>query len=195
MSLTLEPANVFLLLLDLDVVGDHVGKLCVNASLLEVTLEVALEVLIQVLEGRTSVEALSSPVLLSGLGVGQVGLREVRNFLNLEEAILSNGLDQESTVAGLLNGDVDTCREARFDVAVQLIQLTVGGSDTVLGVLLRNAASAALVSGLVAIEVHLVSESAIVEVFLLAQVLEVGDGESETNPMMLTNVRAYNQAY
>lgn len=180
MSRTLEPANVLLLLLNLDVVGDHVGKLSVDAPLVEVALEEGLQVLIEVLEGRTSVHALSGPVLLGSLSVGQVGLVEVGDLLNLEQAVLSNSLDQEGAVAGLLNGDVDTGREARLKVAVQFISLAVSGSDTVFGVL-RDVARAALVDGLVATEVHLI-ESSVIEVLLLAQVLKVGDGEGEADP-------------
>lgn len=180
MSRTLKPANVLLLLLNLDVVGDHVGKLSVDAPLVEVALEEGLQVLIEVLEGRTSVHALSGPVLLGSLSVGQVGLVEVGDLLNLEQAVLSNSLDQEGAVAGLLNGDVDTGREARLKVAVQFISLAVSGSDTVFGVL-RDVARAALVDRLVATEVHLI-ESSVIEVLLLAQVLKVGDGEGEADP-------------
>lgn len=180
--LTLEPANVFLLLLNLDVVRDHVGELSVNTTLLKVTLQESLQVLIQVLEWRASVEALSSPVLLSSLGVGKVGLLEVRNLLDLEETVLRDGLDQKGTVAGLLDGDVDTGREAGLDVALQGVHLTVGGSDAVLG-MLRDVTRAALVGSLVAtLIVQLVTKS-VVELFLLGQVLEVGDGEGEADPV------------
>lgn len=117
-ALTLEPANVFLLLLNLDIVRDHVGKLSVNTPLLEETLQESLQVLIQVLKRRTSVEALSSPVLLGSLGVGKVGLLEVGNLLDLEETVLGDCLDQKSAVAGLLDGDVDAGREAGLDITV-----------------------------------------------------------------------------
>jgi hypothetical protein len=183
-KLTLEPANVFLLLLDLNVVGNHVGELGVDASLLEVALEEGLQVLVKVLERRTSVEALSGPVLLGSLGVGEVGLGEVRHLLDLEETILGNGLDQERTVAGLFDGDVDTSRKAGLHITVQIVHFAVSRSNAILGVLSNSTGgTATLVSGLVALEVHLIGESAVIEILLFAQVLKVGDREGESDPV------------
>lgn len=179
--LTLEPANVFLLLLHLDVVGDHVGELGVNASLLEITLHESLQVLIEVLEGWAGVQALAGPVLLGSLSVGQIGLGEVGDLLDLEQTVLSDSLDQKGAGAGLLDGDVHASGEAGLQVAVQVIQLAIGGSDAVLGVL-GHVTGAALVGRLVTgLEIHLV-EGGIVKVLLLGQVLKVGNGESEADP-------------
>jgi hypothetical protein len=178
--LTLEPADIFLLLLNLDVVGDHVGKLGVDAALLKVTLKVRLQILIEVLEGRAGVQALAGPVLLSGNSMGKVGLGEEGNFFDLEKAILSEGLDEEGAVAGLLNGHIDARGEAGLEVTVNIVKLAVSGGDAVLGVLCDVSATAG-VDGLVTLEVEIVGEAGI-KVILFAQVLEVGDSKCKANP-------------
>lgn len=183
MGLTLEPANVFLLLLNLNVIGDHVGKLCVDTPLVQVALQEALQVLVQVLERRTCVQTLSCPVLLGSLGVGKVRLVEVRDLLNLEQTVLGDGLDQKSAVAGLFDSHVDTRREARLHVTFQGVNVTVGGSDTVLSVL-GNVTARALVGRLVSVVVHLVRKSSIIEILLFAQVLKVGNGEGEADSVL-----------
>lgn len=181
--LTLEPANVFFLFLDLDVIRNHVCELCVNTSLLEVALQESLQVLIQVFERRTSVQALSRPVLLGRLGVGKLRLRKVRDFLDLEKTVLGNALDQEGTVPGLLNSHVNACREAGLVVTVQRVGFTVRGSDTVLGVL-SNTTTVGSVGGLVAtFVVQFTTKSSVIEIILLAQVLEIGNGKSEADPI------------
>lgn len=186
-KLTLEPADVFLLLLDLDVVGNHVGKLGVDAALLKVALKVGLQILVQVLERRTGVKTLPSPVLLSGDSVGQVGLGEEGDFLNLEQAVLGKGLNKEGTVSGLLDGDIYARREARF----QVLLLTVGRGDTVLRVLSKVSAST-LVRGLVAFEVHSIGKA--VQVIVFAQVLEVRNGERKADPREVLAFKRKKQA-
>jgi hypothetical protein len=157
-KLTIQPANVLLLLLERNVVGDHVLELKVQATLLEVAAPEGEELGVEVLSGGTCVEALAGPVLLSGLGVGDLSVLEVRDLLNLEVTVLNDGLDQESTAAGLLNGDVDAGGEGR-------------GKDLVLAL-----------SGLVLV-VALVGESIIGELVhgVLGEVVDVGDGESDTD--------------
>ena len=185
--LTVEPANVFLLLLDLDVIRNHVCEFCVDASLLKVALQESLQVLVQVLEWRASIEALSGPVLLGSLGVRKIGLRKVRDLLDLEETILCDRLDQNGTVSGLLDGHVNARREARLEVTVQGVIFTIGGSDTVLSVL--SNAAAGLVSGLVTtLILRLIAKGSVIEIVLFAQVLKVGNGESETDPMTYSSL-------
>lgn len=194
LELTLEPADIFLLFLDLDIVRNDVGELSVDASFLEVSLNVALQVLIEVLERRTGIQALSSPVLLGGLGMGQVGLVEVGDLLDLENTILSNSLDQQSTGSGLLNSHVDTGREAGLQVTVQVvIQLAVGGSHAVLSVRRDVTRRTALVDWLVLV-IQLIGESGIVEVLLLTQVLKVRNGESDTDTKQSGQVPSFFQA-
>lgn len=189
--LTVEPANVFLLLLDLDVIRNHVCEFCVDASLLKVALQESLQVLVQVLEWRASIEALSGPVLLGSLGVRKIGLRKVRDLLDLEETILCDRLDQNGTVSGLLDGHVNARREARLEVTVQGVIFTIGGGDTVLSVL--SNAAAGLVSGLVTtLILHLVVKGSVIKIVLFAQVLKVGNGESETDPMNACLIRSNN---
>lgn len=188
MELTLEPANVFLLLLNLNVIGDHVGKLCVDTPLVQIALQEALQVLIQVLKRRTSVQALSSPVLLGSLCVSKFRLVEVGDLLDLEQTVLGDGLDQKSAIAGLLDSHVDTRREAGLHVTVQGVNITVGGSDTVLG-MLGNITARALVGRLVSIVVHLVRKSSVIEILLFAQILKVGNGEGETDSVLMIRVK------
>lgn len=79
------------------------------------------------------------------------------NLLDLEDTVLDDGLDQESAVAGLLNGDIDAGGEA----GLGLLELF-----------------GALV---LVLEIQLVAEGGIVEFVLLADVLDVGDGEADAN--------------
>src|SRR5699024_7688096 len=91
-------------------------------------------------------------------------------------------------VARLLDSHVDTRREARLHVTVQGVNVTVGGSDTVLGVL-GNVTARALVDRLVSIVIHFVRKSSVIEIFLFAQVLEVGNGEGETDSVLRRRIK------
>ena len=54
----LQPAEVLLLLLDVDVLGNEDGEISVNTTLIEVGLEESLEVLVKLGEGRAGVHLL-----------------------------------------------------------------------------------------------------------------------------------------
>lgn len=162
-KLTLQPPNVLLLLLEGNVVGDHVLELDVQTTLLEVTAPEGDQVRVEVLSRRTGVETLASPVLLSGVGVGDLRILEVGDLLDLKIAILNDGLDQQGTVLGLLDSDVDAGGEC-------------GRQDLVftLGV----AAFLAL-----ALQVALVGKSFVGELVpgILGDVVNVGDGEGNAD--------------
>jgi hypothetical protein len=154
--------KVLLLLLDGDVVRNHVSELGIKAAVLEVAVPEALEVLVEVLEGRTSVEALASPVLLGSLGLSKLGLGEVGDLFDLEDTVLNDGLDEKSTVVGLLNSDVHAGREA--------------------GLGLLEFLSAILLAALVIIlVVQVISQAGVIELLLLTDVLDVGDGKTDTD--------------
>ena len=54
----LQPAEVLLLLLDVDVLGNEDGEIGVNTALVEVGLKESLEVLVELREGRAGVQFL-----------------------------------------------------------------------------------------------------------------------------------------
>lgn len=115
--------------------------------------------------------------------MGEVGLGEVRDLLDLEDAVLGDGLDQEGTGTRLLNSHVDAAREAGLKVPIQVfVQFAVGGRDAVLRVGANTAGLAALVNGVGGtLVVHLVRKSRVIPLLLLGQVLEVGNGEGDTD--------------
>jgi hypothetical protein len=91
-------------------------------------------------------------------------------------------LDQQRTTVGLLDGDVHPGREAGL---CKVSPLAVSLRDAVLGVLGNGALTSTLVDGLVALvalEIHLIAQAGVIEVLLLAQVLDIGDGERNANP-------------
>src|SRR5690242_15860698 len=115
-----QPPDVLLLLLVVDVVGDEKSKAGVDAALLEVLLEQDLEVLVKVVEGRAGVQRPPRPVLLGGLGVRKLGVGEVVQVLDDEVAVLSGGLDSERALARALNADAGMGGEALLALAVDL---------------------------------------------------------------------------
>lgn len=104
---TLEPAEVLLLLLHIDVVGDEHGEMVVDAASVEVALEDALDFFVELSEWWASVGA---------LWVGAEQLDSVASFcvghlcelLNHEVAIRCNQIELESTLVLALDKDLDT---------------------------------------------------------------------------------------
>lgn len=157
----LQPRDVLLLLLVGNVVGDHGLELNVKTTLLEVAAPESNQLGVQVLGGRAGVEALAGPVLLSGLGVGGLGILKVGDLLNLEVTVLDDSLDQEGAVGGLLNGDSQASGEG-------------GGQNVVLA--LELALVLLLVGGLV-------GQSVVGQVVhgVLGEVVDIGDSEGNTD--------------
>ena len=79
------------------------------------------------------------------------------NLFDLEDTVLNDGLDQEGAVAGLLDGDVNAGGEAGLGLFELLSSLVL------------------------VLEVQLIAEGGIVEFVLLADVLDVGDGEADAD--------------
>ena len=140
-----QPPDVLLLLLVVNVVGDEESEASVDATLLKVLLKEDLEVLVEVVEGRACVQCPPCPVLLGGLGVSELGIGEVVEVLNQEVAILSGSFDGESTLAGALNADAGVSGEALLALTLTLVVilelLAVGGCNAILR---RNANVAVL---------------------------------------------------
>lgn len=132
--LTLQPPNVFLLLLVVNVVGNEQSHAGVDAAILDVLLEEDLEVLIQLVEVRTGIQCLPRPALLRSLRFGKVGVRKVSDILDDDITILHSGLDRESALARTLDADVGTGGEALSGLFIVLVVeiLAVGGCNAVL---------------------------------------------------------------
>lgn len=159
-KLTVQPTDILLLLLESNVVGDHVLELEVQTTLLEVAAPESNQLRVKVLSRGAGVKALASPVLLSSVGIGDFGVGEVGDLLDLEVAVLDNGLDEESTVVGLLDGDVEASGEGRRENFVLALGLVL------LGLILA-----------------LVAESLVGQVVhrVLGQVVDVGNGEGDAD--------------
>lgn len=96
----LQPTEVLLLLLDVDIFGDEHGELGVDAAVVEVRLEQGLQVLVELGEGRAGVQLLGGHGLVGDLGFGQVGGGQVRDGVDGEVAAVGHEVDAQS--AGVL---------------------------------------------------------------------------------------------
>jgi hypothetical protein len=118
----LQPANVLLLLLDIDVFRDEHGEVGVNASLVEVVLEESLQVLVELGEGRAGVHLLGGEGLVGNLGLGEVGGGQVSDGLDLEGTAVGHKVDTECAgvlLAGARDQDVDVGGESRVGVVLE----------------------------------------------------------------------------
>ena len=131
-----QPPNVFLLLLVVNIIGDEQGHTGVDAALFEVLLKQDLEVLVEVVERRAGVQGAPGPVLLRGRGIGEIGRREIPKVFDQEVAVLSGGIDGKSSLAGSLDTNVGMCGEAlllHILVVLVIELLTIGWSNAILG--------------------------------------------------------------
>jgi hypothetical protein len=118
----LQPANVLLLLLDVDVLRNEHSEIGVDAPLVEVVLEESLQVLVELGEGRAGVHLLGGEGLVGDLGLGEVGGSQVSNGLDLEGAAVRHKVDAECAgvlLAGARNQDVDIGGESRVGVVLE----------------------------------------------------------------------------
>jgi hypothetical protein len=118
----LQPANVLLLLLDIDVFRDENGEIGVNAPLIEVVLEESLQVLVELGEGRAAVHLLGGEGLVGDLGLGEVGGGQVSDGLDLEGAAVGHKVDAECArvlLAGARDQDVNVGGESRVRVVLE----------------------------------------------------------------------------
>lgn len=84
------------------------------------------------------------------------------DLLDLEDTVLDDSLDEQGTVVGLLNSDVNASREAGLGVL------------KVLGALL-------LVALVIVLVVQVIGQGGVIKVLLLTDVLDVGDGEADAD--------------
>jgi hypothetical protein len=98
----LEPIQVLLLLLVLNIVGNKESKRGVNASLVEVPLQKVLDVAIEIRELWAGVHSVPLPVGLGSLSGGQRSVLMVKDIFNDDQAFLSYSLDLEGTLVGLI---------------------------------------------------------------------------------------------
>src|SRR5438132_580113 len=103
-----EPGKVLLLLLHIHVVGGKDGKRLRDAALLQVPLHQNLEVLVQASERGSRVDLLRGMRSVSRLAMRQLGILVVEEVLNDNGAILSNCLNCEGALAGLLDNNIQT---------------------------------------------------------------------------------------
>ena len=183
-----QPPDVLLLLLVVNVVGDEERQAGVDAALLEVLLEEDLEVLVEVVEGGTGVQSPPRPVLLGGLGVGELGIGEVVQVLDQEVAVLGGGLDGESTLAGALDADACVSGEALLKIALALVLviklLAVLGGDTDVAVLGGALGDSALGVGATRLDLHvgIVVHGLVLDTVLRVDVVvKVGGGEGNAD--------------
>jgi hypothetical protein len=119
----LQPAEVLLLLLHIDVLGNEDGEIGINTPLVEVGLEESLEVLVELREGRAGVHLLRGKGLVGDLGLRQVGGGQVSDGLDLECAAVGDEVDAEGAsvlLAGARDEDVDVGGECRLGVVLDI---------------------------------------------------------------------------
>jgi hypothetical protein len=130
----LQPANVLLLLLHVDVLRNEDGEIGVNASLVEVVLKESLQVLIELREGRAGVHLLGGEGLVGDLSLGEVGGGQVGDGLDLEGAAVGHKVDAECAgvlLAGARDQDVDVGGESRVGVVLEEnISIAVAGPQS-----------------------------------------------------------------
>ena len=166
----LEPSEVLLLLLDINIVGHKGGEGLVDAALLEEALHEDLEVLVEAAKGRAGVDV---GALLGGLGVvdaGDGGVLVEEHVVDDDVAVAGGGVDVEG--AGRLAGLLDEDGEVDGGAGVLVEALLVALEAVVLVLLLLLGL---LVGGLFG-EVVLVEE---VLVGVGVEVGDVGDGEAD----------------
>lgn len=162
------------MLLSRKVLWDDVGQFSIEPTLLQVAIEHRLEILIEVVEDRAGVLSVAEPVLLSSLSTGEFSVGKVGNLEDFESAVLSGGLDEQSTFALLLDSDVHTDRQALRGAVMESL---VGRGDLVFGVDAHSLARLSLVRRCMLAEITF---GKVIKV-LLGDVLKVGDGECSAN--------------
>lgn len=107
----LQPPDVLLLLLHVNVIRYEDSQGSVDTSLIQVSLQKHLQVLVEVAEWWADVQILSLMYLVGGLGVCVCSIGIVVYVVDDDHAILYDGLDGQSTLVGFLNDDVQACWE------------------------------------------------------------------------------------
>jgi hypothetical protein len=122
----LQPANVLLLLLHIDVLRNEHSEIGVDTPLVEVVLKESLQVLVELGERRAGIHLLGGEGLVGDLGLREVGGGQMSDGLDLEGAAVGHKVDAEC--AGVLlararDQDVDVGGESR--VGVVLIEVSI----------------------------------------------------------------------
>lgn len=160
-----QPEQVLLLLLHVNVVGDEDGQGLVDAALVQVALEQHLEILVEVSVGRPHVQVLTLVGGVGRLGIGVGGVGVVVDVVDDDHAVLGDRLDGERAPVLLLDDDVDAGGEGvRFAFDVQ-------------GVLGFEVLAVAGV-----VDVFFVDHGVVLEFVAVGVVgVEVGDGEGDAD--------------
>jgi hypothetical protein len=118
----LQPANVLLLLLHVDVLRNEHSEIGVDTPLVEVVLKESLQVLVELGERRAGIHLLGGEGLVGDLGLREVGGGQVSDGLDLEGAAVGHKVDAECAgvlLAGARDQDVDVGRECRVGVVLE----------------------------------------------------------------------------
>lgn len=174
-----QPAEVLVLLLDVDVVGHKDGQRLGDAALLEEALHEDLQVLVEGAKRRAWVDVGALLGGLGGLGAGELGVGVVVQVLDDNVAVLGGGVDAEGAgLAGLLDDDGQVDGRGRLLVHVGLVHLVLG----VLRLALARLGGLHLVA-----DVLVLLEAGLVGV----KVVDVGNGEGNGDPGNTVSRRAF----
>lgn len=175
-----QPADVLVLLLDINIVGHKDSQGLRNTTLLEEALHQHLEVIIQAAEGRARVHLSALLGLLGALGMSELGVLEIEDVLDEESAVTGGGVDVESGLAlsRLLddNGHADGGGGTLVELIVLLHLLLCGsGARSTLGL---NVGLIVVVLDEVIIKL-LVFESTII---VRVEIVNIGNREADSDP-------------
>jgi hypothetical protein len=170
-----QPAHIFTLLFDVDVVGDEDGEGLVNAPFLEEALHNDLQVIVEATKWRARINVGAALSSLGRLDLCNGGILEIEEVLNDNIAVLGGGVDVEgaSSLAGLLDEDGQV--DGRGGLLVELLLGVL--VQVLLGALARTLLTRA---GQVLSQVLLILESGILVVGVV--VGDIGDGEADSDP-------------
>lgn len=169
----LQPSQVLLLLFHVDVIWDEDGQSSVDSSLIQISLQKHLQILIKVAKWRADIQVLSLVDLLCSLGIGVRWISVVIDVVDNNHAILNNTLNRKSTFAGLLDNDVQSRWERwfLFFLALSILFNRIFWGDLEV-----------LFVSLVDVLLNLVRQSTVLIVGLGVESVEVGYGESDSDP-------------
>lgn len=128
-----QPANILLLFLDIDVVGDEQCQGGVDAARVQILLEEALHLLIELLERRAGVDVVGRVAEQIGYRRSWSGLGKVSDAVDGEAAVIGDEVDAQCAFAGALDEDIDVrgvCLLAVIIVVLRFVPISFESSPS-----------------------------------------------------------------
>lgn len=116
----LQPPQILLLLLHINILRNEHGQLGINAPLVQVVLQQRLQLFVELRELRAGVELLARGRRVGDLGFGDVGAGQVGDGLDAEFAAVGHEVDAQGAFVGARDEDVDVGGEGGLGVVLSL---------------------------------------------------------------------------